>query len=754
MPYELLVFDLFVLGPALVASFGRSTFIFDRWRRAWPAALLTALPFQAWLLLATSTGWLQFAASRTLADSAVAPFGLPPEAMLLPTVVAFAAIVGWWALFACNTDSRQKPLLQKPLAATHLVLITLGAAGSLGLVRGAPPHAQLVLIALALLSPLDLILRTQLILRPRFYAFLTATALLTIVFGGVLVQRGIFHHPPGTALGFAVISVPIEELGFIVALAGAAVILFERFELNAAARPRKGLIARWIERRLGGYRQQLAPVDQSLPETLQTPRRVAVIGAGLAGMGAAAKLAERGFSVVLLERNDYLGGKVGAWKTTMPDGREIGMGHGFHAFFHQYYNLNEFFAQVGVDRHYRNIGDYRILAVDGRSYSFKDIATTPVINLLSLARHGVYNFWEVAGRHTGPKMEAFLRYDPEQTFARWDDVSYAQFAKDAHLPDSLAIVFSTFSRAFFADAEKMSMAELIKGFHFYYLSNDRGLIYEHLDDDYDNALLTPLRNHMERHGVDIRTGCEITELRYRAQCDEQRFEIDGERFDYLVIASDVVGTRAIFERSPTLAAAAPITAAKVAMLTPGQRYTVLRLWLDRDVDRDLPGFVITERERLLDSISFVHEIERESADWVAERTAAGLDGSVIEMHCYAVPDHLPEDDATLRAALLADLHGFFPELAHAQTIHEYMYVRRDFAGFHVGTHATRPTGETDLEQLFLAGDWVALPFPAMLMEAAYSAGLLAANAISRAESVREEPVWTVPLRGLLPPKAS
>jgi hypothetical protein len=37
----------------------------------------------------------------------------------------------------------------------------------------------------------------------------------------------------------------------------------------------------------------------------------------------------------------------------------------------------------------------------------------------------------------------------------------------------------------------------------------------------------------------------------------------------------------------------------------------------------------------------------------------------------------------------------------------------------------------------------------MLMEAAYSAGLLAANAISRAESVREDPVWTVPPRGFM-----
>ena len=61
-------------------------------------------------------------------------------------------------------------------------------------------------------------------------------------------------------------------------------------------------------------------------------------------------------------------------------------------------------------------------------------------------------------------------------------------------------------------------------------------------------------------------------------------------------------------------------------------------------------------------------------------------------------------------------------------------------------------GETDLPNLFLAGDWVKLPFPAMLMEAAYSAGLVSANAILAREGLRQNAVQSVPLRGLLPPR--
>src|SRR5690606_14733875 len=165
---------------------------------------------------------------------------------------------------------------------------------------------------------------------------------------------------------------------------------------------------------------------------------------------------------------------------------------------------------------------------------------------------------------------------------------------------------------------------------------------------------------------------------------DRQFSVDGAHFDYLGSASDVVGTRAIFERSPELAAAAPTTAARVATLRPGQRYAVLRLWLDRDVTRELTGFVITDRERILDAVAFLHLAERESERWVAERRAAGLGGAVLELHCYAVPEHLPEAgeaESALREQFLADLHQFFPELAAAELLDEHIYVRRDFPGF-------------------------------------------------------------------------
>ena len=61
---------------------------------------------------------------------------------------------------------------------------------------------------------------------------------------------------------------------------------------------------------------------------------------------------------------------------------------------------------------------------------------------------------------------------------------------------------------------------------------------------------------------------------------------------------------------------------------------------------------------------------------------------------------------------------------------------------------------TEIPGLFLAGDWVKLPIPAMLMEAACSSGLMASNGILHSEGLAEDPVYTVPVRGLLAGRGS
>ena len=72
--------------------------------------------------------------------------------------------------------------------------------------------------------------------------------------------------------------------------------------------------------------------------------RVAIVGAGLAGLAAAVDLVDAGYQVDLYEARPFMGGKVGSWED--PDGNHIEMG--LHVFFFNYANLFALMRKVGA----------------------------------------------------------------------------------------------------------------------------------------------------------------------------------------------------------------------------------------------------------------------------------------------------------------------------------------------------------------------------------------------------------------------
>ncbi len=490
-----------------------------------------------------------------------------------------------------------------------------------------------------------------------------------------------------------------------------------------------------IKRRLGGYWRDANVVDSTKPERLAAPKRVAVLGGGVAGLTAAVTLARRGFEVTLLDKNAYLGGKLGSWPVQLTPTRRVWVSHGFHAFFPHYVNLNRFLDSLGLRRSFKSIGEYAILSAKGPGVSFRELDRTPVFNLFALMRAGVFKLGDALKAPGRDLYGVFLEYEHDKTFADFDHLSFADFNRLAQVPPRLKVAFNTFARAFFADEDKLSFAELLKSFHFYYLGQDGGLVYGYPTRDYEPAFLEPIRQELSKHGATVRLGQAVKALGK----DGQGFSVDGERFDSVVVATDVVGAAAIVGAAQGLPE--PLTT-RFGALRPGQRYGVLRVWIDKDVRKDVPVFVITDRERVLDAVSLYHRLEEDSAEDVK---AHG--GYVIELHCYAVPEGMERDE--LRQALLDEVVQFFPELQGFTVQHEVFQLNRDFTAFHRGLYADRPTVETGVPGLVCAGDWVKLPFPAMLLEAACVSGVWAANQLLREAGLREEPVRSVPLRGLM-----
>jgi isorenieratene synthase len=264
-------------------------------------------------------------------------------------------------------------------------------------------------------------------------------------------------------------------------------------------------------------------------------------------------------------------------------------------------------------------------------------------------------------------------------------------------------------------------------------------LYDYPDDDYSLTLLGPLLRHLEKHGAEILMDKPVASLRPAGK----GYQLGKRKFDYVVLASDVKGTRAIAERSKALASKYPDLVGKLRDLRSSNRYAVLRIWADRDVGQGIPGFVITDHDRVLDSISFYHRLEKSSAEWVKQHG-----GGIYELHSYAVPDEVGSNQE-IRDRFLSEFADYFPETRSMRILDEHLQVRDDFTAFHTGMYAGRPEVETEAKGLFLAGDWVKLPRPAMLMEAACMSGILAANGILRAEGLREEEVFSVPPRGVL-----
>ncbi len=733
MHAEYLLLNLVMVAGPLWLARRPGAGIAGHWGAALRSILAMGVPFLVWDAAVTGRHWW-FNEAYVLGPAIA---GLPFEEILFFFTVPFACLFTWRSVFA-EGEARPREGL-RVLQRLPWVTAPLGAA----LFVGGRQYTGLTLLAFSAVCVWDRRAGTHLLLQPRFLAFLAAVVGFTCIFNGYLTARPVVLYGVDYQLDFRIVTIPVEDFGYGIALIYGVVVGFES-RLQPDRARRRGLVARGVERLFGGYRHRIDAADESRPLELSEPRSAAVIGGGIAGLCAAATLAERGFAVTLHEANDYLGGKIGAWSEKLPDGSEVGVEHGFHAFFRHYYNLETFLERVGAAKHLVPIDEYLIIARDGSRYGFQGISSVPFLNLLSMALHGIYRIRDVALGPAGQEMAVFFRYDAERTFADFDGISFAEFSERAKLPASLRLVFSTFARAFFADAERLSMAELIKSFHSYYLCHDHGLLYLYPDGDYQETVIGPITRHLEGLGVRIETGRPIEGIGRSGD----GFEVAGQRHDAVVLATHVRAAREILERSPFVAQEDPTLAAQLPRLRAGQRYAMLRLWLDRDLEQEVPVFCTTEKIRALDSVSVYHRISRQSARWVEEHG-----GGIFELHSYALPDDLVEDEA-VRKALLDELHTYFPELAAATIRHELLQVRDDFTAFHVGMAADRPGFETAIPGLTLAGDWVRLPCPAMLMEAACTSGLLCANVLLRREGLREAPVESVPLRGLLARRAA
>ncbi|MGV9993625.1 FAD-dependent oxidoreductase [Streptomyces sp. NPDC003374] len=485
----------------------------------------------------------------------------------------------------------------------------------------------------------------------------------------------------------------------------------------------------------------MLPARPGGPRVAGDPPSVTVVGAGIAGLAAATALAERGVAVTVYEKRPYLGGRAGGWPTVLRDGSTATMSRGFHAFFRQYYNLRGLLRRTdpGLER-LTGLPDYPLLHAGGLRDSFRRVPRTPPLSALGFAALSP-SFRLADLRAMDPRAALpLLDVRVPDVYDRLDSTSAHAFLDAVRFPeDARHLAFEVFSRSFFADPRELSAAEMALMFHIYFLGSAEGLLFDVPRAPFPAALWDPLAGYLDGHRAELRTGTAVEHI---APAADGALVItsdrDERRCDGVVLALDCAGLRSLTGRSAELGDAA--WRERIARLRTAPPFLVSRLWLDRPVAPDRPGFLGTSGFGTLDNVSVLERHEDEAARWSA-RTG----GSVVELHAYAVPAGAARDVEQKR--LLGQLHRVYPETGTATVLDARHAWHEDCPLFPVGGYGDRPTVRTPHPRVVVAGDLVRTGLPVALMERAATSGFLAANALLEQWGVRGQTLWTVPDRG-------
>ncbi len=468
-----------------------------------------------------------------------------------------------------------------------------------------------------------------------------------------------------------------------------------------------------------------------------------MVGGGIAGIASACVLAERGAEVTLYEKENFLGGRAGAWTDRLADGTSFEMERGFHAFFRQYYNLRSLLQRIDPElRMLVPARDYPILGPD-RHESFANLSKSSPLNVAQLVYRTESLKWRDLLRVNVRAAMAMLAYDQEAVYRRYDGATAKEYLDSLRFPpEARRMMFDVFAHSFFNPEEEMSAAELLMMFHFYFTGNPEGLVFDLANAPFSTALWNPLSDYLQTLGVKLELNSPVMaveQLRVSGTTGQPTYGVAGLPFDAVVLALSVSPLKQLVEDSPQLDQ--PDFRREVASLDLTNPFAVWRLWLDRRVQESRAPFVGTTGVGVLDNISVYELIEDESKRWADE-----VDGSVIELHGYSLPHRLTESE--VKEQLLRGLHRLYPETKPMNVIDERFLFRRDCPAFGPNSWSARPGVATAHRNLMLAGDFVRLPIPSALMERAAASGFIAANQVLAPHGVASEPIWSVPLKGL------
>ena len=453
---------------------------------------------------------------------------------------------------------------------------------------------------------------------------------------------------------------------------------------------------------------------------MTTPRTVAVVGAGVAGLNAAAALAQAGVPVTLLERRPYVGGR--AYSYPHPALEEVVDSQ--HVVVGCCTNLIDFCNTAGLADKIRWYD--RQTYLEPATPDRPTRASTIQIGSLPAPMQYAGSFLRAPMLNLADKLaiaRGLLGFARGNTAS--DDESVAQWYRRTHQTERAIrhlwepLVLATLNDT----SSNCSMKIAGKVFYELFLKNETGgrlgIPTVPLSEFYA-AGADLVRTHGGR--VELRAGVDqLTQQpdgRWLLQSTEQSFTAD----DVVLALPFEQSQRLISTMSLSDAAEEP---ARLDLLHKMEHFThspfiSILLWYDRQIT-DL------DHAWLLDSTIqwFFHKSRIRS--YPPNRGSYSARGSHIELVIAGSPTHLRMTREQLLTPALSELPRFFPDAARA-TLLKSGILKEARATFSIapGQAAFRPSQRTAHPGLYLAGDWTATDWPAT-MEGAARSGRLAAG---------------------------
>ncbi|MEG4577679.1 15-cis-phytoene desaturase [Microcoleus sp. N3A4] len=455
--------------------------------------------------------------------------------------------------------------------------------------------------------------------------------------------------------------------------------------------------------------------------------RVAIAGAGLAGLSCAKYLTDAGHTPILLESRDVLGGKVAAWKDADGDWYETGL----HIFFGAYPNMLQLFKELDIEDRLQwkqhsmifnqpnNPGTYS-------RFDFPDIPA-PFNGVAAILGNNDMLTWPEKIRFGIGLIPAMLQ--GQKYVEAMDKYSFSDWLKKQNVPPRVEKeVFIAMSKALnFIDPHEISATILLTALN-RFLQEKNGSKMAFLDGSPTERLCQPMVDYITERGGEVRLNAPIKEFLLNDDNTVRGFDIRGVKgADSEILTADIY------------VSAMPVDPLKLMMPEPwgkmdyfkqlegleGVPVINVHLWFDRK---------LTDIDHLLFSRSPLLSVYADMSNTCREY--ANPDKSMLELVLAPAKDWIGKSDEDIVAATMIELEKLFPDqIPEPAKLLKYHVVKTPRSVYKAtpGRQQCRPSQITPISNFYLTGDYTMQRYLAS-MEGAVLSGKLTAQAISTANN--------------------